>query len=124
MRLKPLTLVLALGCLGAVSACTRSSSTNAGAPAAPVPVTTLEVTNQDFLDMDIYVISAPIGTRLRLGTARGNTTTKLTIPEGVLLSGGTPLKFLADPVGRTRTSVSSSIVVNRGDIVTLRIPPG
>lgn len=121
MRLKPTAIIFALACLG-TSACTRSQSPRAGAAAAPL-ITKLEVDNQAFLDMNIYVIRDG-GARLRLGTALGNATTTLTIPESVMLSGGTPLKFLADPIGSRRTSVSSSIVVNHGDIVTLRIPPG
>lgn len=121
MRLKPTAIIFALACLG-TSACTRSQSPRAGAAPAPL-VTKLEVDNQAFLDMNIYVLRDG-GARLRLGTATGNSKTTLTIPDMVMLSGATPLKFVADPIGGRRTSVSSSVIVNPGDIVTLRIPPG
>jgi hypothetical protein len=123
MRLKPTTIILALACLGITSACSRSPAPNTGTAAAPV-VTKLEVDNQGFLDMNIYVLRGPAGSRLRLGSASGSSKTTLTIPETVLLAGGTPLKFLADPIGGRRPSVSTTIVVNHGDVVTLRIPPG
>lgn len=122
MRLQPIAVVFALACLGTSNACTRSPSARAGAAPAPV-VTKLEVENQGFLDMNIYVMR-DAGVRQRLGTATGNSKTTLTIPEAVMRIGATQLKFVADPIGGRRASVSSSIIVNPGDIVTLRIPPG
>ncbi|HEX5437081.1 MAG TPA: hypothetical protein VFW98_07975 [Gemmatimonadaceae bacterium] len=83
--------------------------------------TTLEVQNQGFLDMDIFVLRS--GQRIRIGDVSGNSTTTLTIPS-YLLSGPTPLRFLADPVGGVRTPVSQEITVSPGDEVTLIIPPG
>lgn len=120
MRLKTSAVILAFACLGTSTACSHPQS----GQVAPAPaVTKLEVDNQGFLDMNIYVIRDG-GARQRLGTATGNSQTTLTIPETVMLLGPTQLKFLADPIGGRRTSVSSSIIVNHGDIVTLRIPPG
>jgi len=120
MRLKPLALVLALAVLSAATACNRSKS----AAATPVPVTTLDVVNQGVPDMDVYVSGTPTPSLLHLGVAPGSVTTKLIIPDSIMVNGAARLKFLADPVGRVRTSVSSTIVVHRGDIVTLRIPAG
>lgn len=121
MRLKSTAVIFALACLG-TSACTHTQSGRAGAPAAPA-VTKLEVDNQGFLDMDVYVVREG-GARQRLGTATGNAKTTLKIPESVMRIGATQLKFVADPIGGRRASVSSSIIVNPGDIVTLMIPPG
>ena len=120
MRLKSLALVLALGVLSAPTACNRSKST----AATPVPVTTLDVVNQGVPDMDVYLSGATTPSLLHLGVALGSATTKLTIPDSIMVNGAAALKFLADPVGRVRTSVSSTILVHRGDVVTLRIPPG
>ncbi|HEV2642397.1 MAG TPA: hypothetical protein VGT98_06810, partial [Candidatus Elarobacter sp.] len=83
--------------------------------------TTLSVVNQAYLDMNVYVLRDG-GQRIRLGTATGNQTTVLTIPSDVLF-GPTPLRFVADPIGGTRASVSTSILVNPGDQVEMRIPP-
>jgi hypothetical protein len=123
MRFKPVAIALTLVCLGSIAACTRKSSAGAGNAATPEQITTVKVVNEGFLDMAIYVSGAPVGARMRLGTAIGSSTTKMTIPKQIMLYDSTPLKFFADPVGGSRTSVSSSIVVTRGDEVTLRIPP-
>jgi hypothetical protein len=124
MRFKPIALALALSCLGIAAGCSRYASSGAGGTASPQAATTLNVDNQGALDMDVYVIRAPAGMRIRLGTATANTTTKMKIPSDVLLGPATPLRFIADPIGGTRRSVSSEILVNRGDEVTLQIPPG
>ncbi len=123
MRFKPVAFMLALTCLGAAAACTRTSSMGAGGVATPAEVTTLNVQNQGSLDMDVYVTRSPVGQRIRLGTATANSTTKMKIPADVLLGSSTSLRFIANPIGGTRRSVSSEILVNRGDEVTLQIPP-
>jgi hypothetical protein len=124
MRFKPITLALALSCFGIAAGCSQYSSAGAGGTASPETATTLNVDNQGGLDMDVYVVRAPAGQRIRLGTATANTTTKMKIPSDVLLGTSTSLRFIADPIGGTRRSVSSEILVNRGDEVTLQIPPG
>lgn len=123
MRVTPALLALSLICLGGASACVRTASGGAGGSATPQEITTVSVQNQGSLDMDVYVTRAPVGQRIRLGTATANTTTKMTIPDNVLLGVSTSLRFIADPIGGTRRSVSSEILVNRGDEVTLQIPP-
>jgi hypothetical protein len=80
----------------------------------------LQVENRSFSDMVIYAISG--AQRIRLGLATGNSTQGFTIPASVLRGGG-PLRFLADPIGGSRTPVSEEMVVHPGDIVTLTIPP-
>ena len=40
-----------------------------------------------------------------------------------LIFGSTPLRFMADPIGRSRTPVSQEITVSPGDEVLLTIPP-
>lgn len=84
------------------------------------PVTTLVVDNQSSFEMTIYVLRS--AERVRLGTARAISETRLRIPSGIVF-GATPLRFLADPIGSRQTPVSSEILVNEGDEVHLRIPP-
>lgn len=84
--------------------------------------TVLEVDNQASLDMTIYVLRSS-GERRRMGLAVAHTVSHFTIPA-VLIFGATPLRFLADPVGASRTPVTNEIVVTPGDTVVLRIPPG
>ena len=88
--------------------------------AEPVEPTHLRVDNRAYLDMTIYVYRS--SQRVRLGTATGNSVTRLTIPAN-LIFGATPLRFMADPIGGNRTPISSEITVAPGDEVVLTIPP-
>ena len=80
----------------------------------------LEVENRGFADMVIYAVSG--SQRIRLGLATGNSTKSFTLPGTLIRSAG-PLRFLADPIGGTRTPISEEMVVQPGDVVTLTIPP-
>ncbi len=83
--------------------------------------TTVRVENQSSLDMNIYVLRG--AQRVRLGTATAHLTSRFTIPAD-LIFGITPLRFLADPIGSSRTPITDEISVTAGDEVILRIPPG
>ena len=82
--------------------------------------TIVQVDNQGFLDMAVYLVRS--SERLRMGTATGNSKTNLRVPPGIV-SGLTPLRFIADPIGANRASVSEEITVAPGDTVVLTIPP-
>jgi hypothetical protein len=115
---RALTMMLMVACLAVASACSRNQDPSE--MAEPVPPTRLRVENQAFLDMTIYVYRS--SQRIRLGTATGNSVTRLTIPAN-LIFGATPLRFQADPIGGSRTPISSEITVAPGDEVVLTIPP-
>lgn len=122
MRIRSIALALALAALGGAAACTTpAQSRAASANRANNVVTTIQVRNQAFLDMDVYVVPQN-GGRLRLGTATGNSTTVLTIPSTVIF-GPTQLRFIADPIGGQHAEVSTSILVSAGDQVVMTIPP-
>jgi len=80
----------------------------------------VRVDNQAFADMTVY--AARSAQRVRLGIASGHTVTLFRVPSG-LMSGLTPLRFIADPIGSTRASVSEEITVAPGDTVMMTIPP-
>lgn len=80
----------------------------------------VQVDNQAFLDMTVYASRS--GQRIRLGIATGSTKTNFPIPSAIM-SGLTPLRFIADPIGGNRASVSQEITVAPGDTVVLTIPP-
>jgi hypothetical protein len=82
---------------------------------------TLQVDNQGFLDMTVYVLDG--ANRQRLGIARGHSTTQLTIPDHQVRGGSGSLKFYCDPIGGEGLPVSEEIVVEPGDTVELTIPP-
>jgi hypothetical protein len=101
----------------ALAACRGSKPRSAP---IPQPRTSVRVENQGFSDMTVYAIRS--GQRVRLGIATGNSTTTFTIPAN-LIFGATPLRFLADPIGSSRTPVSDEITVQPGDQVRLVLPP-
>jgi hypothetical protein len=110
-----LTLVLAIASIGC-----RTGNASRKTDKGPVR-TTIDVQNQDFNDMTVYVIVG--GARTRLGVAPGNKTTVLTIPE-YLLTGTSFVRFVADPIGGNRTPVTEEIDVTPGDQLVMIINPG
>jgi hypothetical protein len=88
---------------------------------APGTAATLQVQNQGFADMTIYVLRDNVQ-RVRIGLSTGNTTQLFKIPADLIAGAGT-LRFIADPVGGRRAPVSDEITVRPGDTVTLIIPP-
>lgn len=120
MRFKTVALSLTLSLLAGVGACRHNPRSDSGLATARAP-STLQVVNQRFLDMDVYVLPQN-GPRLRLGTATGNSTTNMRIPSGIIF-GTTQMRFVADPVGGNGASLSESILVVPGDQVTLTITP-
>jgi len=115
---RALAVMLMVACLALASACSLNNDPDE--TAEPVPPTRLRVENQAFLDMTIYVYRS--SQRVRLGTATGNSVTRLTIPAN-LIFGATPLRFQADPIGGSRAPISQEITVTPGDEVVLTIPP-
>jgi hypothetical protein len=111
-------LTLALACIAvAAPGCRPPAATPAGAEEQRA---TVRVENRASLDMNIYLLRG--AERIRLGTASALSTQRFRIPPGVIF-GPTTLRFLADPIGSTRTPISDEIIVNPGDEVVLTIPP-
>ena len=80
------------------------------------PVTTLEVDNQGFTDMTVYLVNG--GQKIRLGRATGKARSAMQVPRGVLTF-PRELQFQADPVGSRAGSVTNRIWVTPGDRVVL-----
>lgn len=111
-------------CLSVGIACIAASCRTGGARHSSGDanlVTTIEVDNQGFNDMTVYVVNG--GARTRLGTASGNRKTVLTIPA-YLVSVTTFMRFLADPIGGNRMPVTEEIDVSPGDQLVMIINPG
>jgi hypothetical protein len=111
------TIAFSLLLLGASACKTFGHGSGQIDPNAP---TVIQVDNQGFLDMNVFAVRS--SQRVRLGIAPGNTKTSFRVPPG-LISGLTSLRFIADPIGGTRASVSQEITVAPGDTVGLTIPP-
>lgn len=119
MRAFSRRLALPFVLLALVAACASRSRSNR--PPATIEPTYVRVSNQSWLDMNVYVLRS--SQRIRLGTISANQTQRFQLPQN-LIFGATPLRFLADPIGSSRTAQSFEIVVSPGDEVTLTIPPG
>jgi hypothetical protein len=114
MKIKSLALALLL--LAAAGCKTLSPGSGSADQNQP---TILQVDNQGFIDMDVFTLRS--SQRIRLGTAPGASKSNFTIPPS-LVSGLTPLRFIADPIGGRRASVSQEITVAPGDTVVMTIP--
>lgn len=117
LQMKIKSLALALVLLGAASCKTLSRGSGNTDQNQP---TVLQVDNQGFIDMDVFTLRN--SQRVRLGTALGASKSTFTIPS-TLVNGLTPLRFIADPIGGRRASVSQEITVAPGDTVMMTIPP-
>jgi hypothetical protein len=82
--------------------------------------TTVTVENQNFLDMNVYVLDG--AQRIRLGTVPGVSMRTLSIPER-LVFGVSSLRFQVDPIGSAQAPVSQEITVRAGMALRLVIPP-
>ena len=115
MRSKSGLMVL-LGLSVALGACASKQSSTTTSTAQEQ--TTLVVKNDSYLDHNIFLLQG--SQRIRIGTARGLSSTCFTIPPQYVF-GVTSLQFLADPIGGTVTPVSERINVAPGDEVQLQI---
>jgi hypothetical protein len=82
--------------------------------------TAVRIDNQGFVDMTIYAVRS--SQRVRLGLVPGHAVRTFDLPQA-LLGGLATLRFIADPIGATRSSVSEEITVAPGDTVMMTIPP-
>jgi len=86
----------------------------------PQAKTTLKVQNQNFLDMDVFVLQN--GQRIRLGMVTGLSTQVFTLPDDIVRS-SPQLRFELHPIGGRGNPRTETITVQPGDEVGLIIPP-
>lgn len=86
----------------------------------PVEVTAVRINNQAWSDAVMYVERD--AQRVRLGDVPAQGVRVFRIPNSMISA--VSLRFVADPVGSSRTASSYELAVMRGDTVTLTIPPG
>lgn len=110
-RLVPVALAAVL-----VAGCSKQP---ARAP-SPTEAAWVEVTNQGFYDINLYVVRG--SNRFKIGMVSGNGSARIEIPR-TFVNPGLPIRFLADPIGSNRTPYSQEIPVFPGETIYLRIPP-
>lgn len=115
---RTLHLTVLLGLSLALAGCaSRRSATETNASANQAE-TLLVIRNDSYLDHNIYLLQG--SQRIRMGTARGLATTRMTIPRQYVF-GVSALQFLADPIGSNVSPVSERLNVSPGDEVQLVI---
>ncbi|HMA03292.1 MAG: hypothetical protein ACM34L_14850 [Gemmatimonas sp.] len=119
MRVHFAKLITVAALLASVAACshaTRNMNDEGGQP-----TTRVHVENQNFLDMNVFVIGNG-GSRQRLGTVTGNTNQDFVIPDYIIGPANT-VRFLIEPIGSNASPISNSLSIQPGQTVTLTIPP-
>lgn len=110
---------LSFALIGAAPATLTGCSRNRSARRVDEPPpTVVEVNNNNFLDIVVYVVQG--GQRIRLGTATSNRATNFVIPSHIVF-GPTPISFVVDPVGSGRVQSTGEIVVDPGEELELRL---
>ena len=110
--------VLTAGC-GAAGSTPQSPTPDTGGPSADANQaqrgkTRVEIDNQNFSDMNVYLIGQ--GTRLLLGSATGLSKTTLLIPQGNL-GGEWRVRLQADPIGGSAPIRTPTLLVPPGQSV-------
>jgi hypothetical protein len=108
------------GLVGLLAACAGHPS---AASPTPEPATAavaagsrirVRIDNQNFNDMDIYLLDR--GARVLLGSANGLTRTTLLLPAATTASGGR-VTLLADPIGASAQIRTPQLIVAPGEQV-------
>lgn len=98
-----------------VSACGGSQPDPGVNPDTPA---ILRVENQSMETMTIFVLRS--GTKMRLGTVNPGATETFKMAKSLYL-GAPRIRIVADPLGRTRNSVSEEFDVRPGEEIVMRI---
>jgi hypothetical protein len=99
--------------LGLSSACGASRTTPTSSPEPSSDEIPVQIDNQNFSDMEIYVVKN--GQRLLIGQAGGLTKTTLTIRGAV--RGDGRVRLLAEPIGGAKPIATPTLVVPRGQSI-------
>lgn len=90
------------------------------APVNPQAEVAVNVDNQNFLDMNVFLIRG--GQRIRLGTVPG-LSTRILMVRPDLIGYGTEVQFEVHPIGGRANPITETISVRPGDVIHLTIPP-
>jgi hypothetical protein len=105
-----LTMLAAAGC-GSSNTTKTAPEPKSGSAQAQRSGSKVQIDNQNYADMDIYVLIT--GQRYLIGQAPGLNQTTLTLPVGITAAGGR-VRLLADPIGGSRPITTPLLVVPRG----------
>ena len=101
-----------------LAACASCAHRGVSGASAMQPIS-LEVTNENWLDVDVFVVRGT--SRYRLGTVGGNGSATLSIPASVVVHG--EFQLMADPIGSKDVYVTDRIAVAQDQMVQLTLAP-
>lgn len=107
------TLLMAFAGLLVVGCSPTEAGPGTIAPADPA--TTVEVFNNNWMDINVYAVRA--GARIRLGTVESMSRQTFRLPASTITTAGM-IRLLADPIGSRRSHVTDGIVVQQGDRIS------
>jgi hypothetical protein len=96
------------------AACSRTAQ--AAGDVVPATAIGLTVTNQNFLDMDVYAVSDGLATRL--GTVNGNNTRSFSLHSSLATR---DLRIVATPIGGNGRASTGEVLVSPGQTIEFRI---
>jgi hypothetical protein len=105
---------MALICAG----CASSGPSPKSASSAYPTKTFVVVTNEHWLDVNVYALRG--GVPFRLGTVRGLNSGRLSLPVA-LIEGGGSLRLLVDPIGSDDRYATESIAIRPGQWIDFRV---
>jgi len=111
LRVRAVILTLAM-----VAACAHKNSPNEELEPPPDPIA-LHVKNENFLDMNVYVVSS--GASRRLGTVTGNGSGEFSVPWSFGSASG--IVLVAQPIGSRGNAQSPSLNVSPGQVVEFKV---
>src|SRR3989442_13387038 len=112
-----------MGCIVPRVAGLLAASCHRGAKPGREPAraeTAVRVENQNYLDMDVFLVRG--GHRIRLGMVTG-LSTHLFMLRPEVVGTGTDLQFEFHPIGGRANPRTERIMVQPGDVIELTIPP-
>jgi hypothetical protein len=108
--------VLSAAALLAACASGAKGGVSSALEAEPISVS---VTNQNWLDVDVFVVHG--GSRYRIGEVGGNTSATLSIPSSLIVHG--EIQLMADPVGSDDRYTTGTISVMPDQRLQLTVAP-
>jgi hypothetical protein len=102
-----------IGLLGLSAACGASRAVGTSGPVSPSNEIPVQIDNQNFSDMNIYVVRS--GQRWLLGQAAGLAKTTFTIRNAV--RGDGQVRLLAEPIGGAGPIATPTLLVPQGQSI-------
>jgi len=110
---------LALAMLTLASACTRHPEAEDDQPAQKPEPIIVHVRNENFLDVNIFVVVS--GVNRRLGMVSGNTSADFSVDWGLTV--GQSIALLAVPIGGRGSANTGSLSVGLGQVIDFTVAP-